>query len=159
MMPMRRPNTARALRPYRSFIGIPMTSRAHFIGTLEVLAEEVGHFDSEDLFILNMLAEQAAIAIDNARLYALQASRVSELSGMQKIAESIADLRDPEKLYNQMNAHIAELMGVEFAGILLHDADSETLIAQAPFHGIIDVLISQFVIPMRPDSRIRSIWG
>jgi len=53
----------------RSFLGVPVGSKGQVFGNLYV-TEKIGsdEFDDEDLAILEMLASQAAVAIDNARL-------------------------------------------------------------------------------------------
>lgn len=52
----------------RSEAAIPMNSRGETIGVLDVQSTEVQAFSGEDLQILTTLANQVAIAIDNARL-------------------------------------------------------------------------------------------
>ena len=52
----------------RSEAALPMNSRGETIGVLDVQSTEVQAFSSEDLQILTTLANQVAIAIDNARL-------------------------------------------------------------------------------------------
>lgn len=55
----------------RSFLGVPVKSKGEIFGNLYV-TEKLGggEFDDEDVAILEMLASQAAVAIDNARLRA-----------------------------------------------------------------------------------------
>ncbi|HEC24145.1 MAG TPA: GAF domain-containing protein, partial [Chloroflexi bacterium] len=60
MPPRRRPTDP----PYRSYLGVPLNVRNRFIGTLEVFAGEPGRFDREDLALLSLLSDQAAIAIE-----------------------------------------------------------------------------------------------
>lgn len=53
----------------RSFLGVPVGSKGQVFGNLYV-TEKIGaeEFDDDDLAILEMLASQAAVAIDNAQL-------------------------------------------------------------------------------------------
>jgi signal transduction histidine kinase len=53
----------------RSFLGVPVGSKGQIFGNLYV-TEKIGEeeFDDEDLLILEMLASQAAVTIDNAQL-------------------------------------------------------------------------------------------
>jgi len=54
----------------RSLVAVPMMRRGRAIGVLEVLNKRgEGHFTDNDAHILYALASQAAIAIENARLY------------------------------------------------------------------------------------------
>lgn len=74
----------------RSLLGAPMTAHGTVIGVLEVLNRRDGRpFDEDDERLLTALAAQAAVAIQNARLFAMTdqalAARVEELSMMQRI--------------------------------------------------------------------------
>lgn len=69
----------------RSLIGVPLVTKEKVIGVLEALNKISGEFNQTDLELLNTLASQAAIAIENARLF-LQ----SDL-----IAEFVHELRTP----------------------------------------------------------------
>lgn len=57
----------------RNLIGVPMRIRERVTGVLEALNKTKGHFDSDDIDILSIIANQAAVAIYNARqMQALQ---------------------------------------------------------------------------------------
>jgi PAS domain S-box-containing protein len=54
----------------RSVLSVPLRSKQKVIGVLQVVDAEIGRFDATDLGLLEPLAAEAAIAIENARLYA-----------------------------------------------------------------------------------------
>ncbi len=60
----------------RSILAVPMTTREHTIGVIEVINKREGSFDDRDLKVATALASHAAIAVDNARLYARLADAV-----------------------------------------------------------------------------------
>jgi GAF domain-containing protein len=60
----------------RNILAVPMQTRERVIGAIEVLNRRSGTFGDRDLRIASALASQAAIAIDNARLYARLADAV-----------------------------------------------------------------------------------
>jgi signal transduction histidine kinase len=62
----------------KSIIGVPLIAKEKVIGALEVINKEVGAFSSVDQNLLITLAAQAAIAIENSRLF-LQSDLISEL--------------------------------------------------------------------------------
>jgi len=51
-----------------SILGVPMLYRGELLGVLEALNKKEGEFDSNDENFLQLLADQAAIAIKNAQL-------------------------------------------------------------------------------------------
>ncbi|MBW4436481.1 MAG: GAF domain-containing protein [Pleurocapsa minor GSE-CHR-MK-17-07R] len=73
----------------RSVIAVPLVSGNAVIGVLEVLNKAEGTFTQEDADLLNTFAGQAAVAIENARLFEMTdqqlSMRVSELETMERI--------------------------------------------------------------------------
>jgi PAS domain S-box-containing protein len=144
--------------PSRSYLGIPLVAQNRFIGTLELYGSAPGAFDEEDRDLLTLLARHIATAVENARIYGIQAERVEELSGLRQIAEAISVLQQPRQLYAQLGKRIAALMGTEMAGILLYDRDRERLIAQRPFNGMTEAVAARYMIPLGKGSPARGIW-
>ena len=68
-----------------SLLGVPMVTKDKVIGVLEVLNKLQGEFDPSDEHLLTVLAAQAAVAIENTRLF-----HQSDL-----ISEFIHELRTP----------------------------------------------------------------
>jgi GAF domain-containing protein len=60
----------------RSILAVPMTTRERTIGVIEVINKRDGNFDERDLRVATALASHAAIAVENARLYARLADAV-----------------------------------------------------------------------------------
>ncbi len=54
----------------RSEMAVPLLVRGRIIGALDVQSRESGAFGPEEVAILRILADQIAVAIDNARLFA-----------------------------------------------------------------------------------------
>ncbi|MBN1264510.1 MAG: GAF domain-containing sensor histidine kinase [Anaerolineales bacterium] len=69
----------------RNIIGVPLHTKDKTLGVIEGINKESEAFDQEDLRILQALASQAAIAIENSRLF-----QQSDL-----IAEMVHELRTP----------------------------------------------------------------
>jgi signal transduction histidine kinase len=69
----------------RSLIAVPLIARQKLIGVLEVMNKKDGEFNNEDQEILLALGAQAAVAIENSRLF-----QQSDL-----IAEFVHELRTP----------------------------------------------------------------
>ena len=78
----------------RNIMCVPVKVRDRVIGVLEAINKKRGEkFDREDLFLFVSLADQVAIALDNARLY-------EELEEMFfQTAESLADAIEKRDLY------------------------------------------------------------
>ncbi len=93
--------------PMTSFLGVPILWRGHSLGNL-YLTEKIGadEFSAEDEEAILTLAAQAAIAIENARLYE-QVGRISVLEERQRIG---------------MDLHDGAMQSLYGVGLLLEDA-------------------------------------
>jgi PAS domain S-box-containing protein len=65
---------------YRSYICVPLRRGHETLGTLEVVTKEPRSFSAEDQDIMTAFADQAAVAIDHARLFRATRSHVAELA-------------------------------------------------------------------------------
>ena len=63
----------------RSEIALPLTIGANVIGVLDVQSEQPNAFSNEDIEVLNTLANQVAVAIENARLFEQSQRALQEL--------------------------------------------------------------------------------
>lgn len=59
---------------------VPLRTKDRILGSIEVINKNSGSFDSDDMLILTALANQVAVAIENARLY--EESIVDGLTGL-----------------------------------------------------------------------------
>ncbi|MBN2555296.1 MAG: GAF domain-containing protein [Anaerolineales bacterium] len=69
----------------KSILGVPLLAKDKTIGVIEVINRRIGTFQPDDTLLLQSLAAQAAIAIENSRLF-----QQSDL-----IAEMVHELRTP----------------------------------------------------------------
>jgi len=74
----------------RSEIAVPLKVKDAVIGVLHAQSDRLEAFDASDLTVLQSLAQQAAIAIENARLYE-QAQQVATLEERQRLARELHD--------------------------------------------------------------------
>ena len=65
---------------YRSIVAVPMLSGDRPIGAIAVARSEVGPFPSRQIALLQTFANQAVIAVENARLFEEVKSRTRELT-------------------------------------------------------------------------------
>lgn len=64
--------------PTRSLAGLPLKLKGKVIGVLEVINKKETHFSAYDMEVLSVLVTQAALAIENTRLFQ-QSDQISEL--------------------------------------------------------------------------------
>src|SRR5712691_4415028 len=71
--------------PMKSFLGVPVTGRGGAFGNLYLTEKiDAAEFDAEDETIAVLLASQAAVAVENARLYGESEQLVGQIRAMQR---------------------------------------------------------------------------
>lgn len=84
----------------RAELGIPLRISDRIIGALDVQAAKVDAFSTDDVQVLMVLADQIAVAVDNARSYELAQKAVEEIRELdhlksQFLANMSHELRTP----------------------------------------------------------------
>jgi len=122
-----RPKVDQPDMPIRCYMGVPLVSGTNLVGTLEMAAGRIGAFSQQDLRLLQAVAGQAAVAIENARLYEESESRVEEMTGLFQIAGIVTSTLDLEQLMEQTLHKVAGLLKAEKMALLLYDEASGRL--------------------------------
>ncbi len=83
------------LKNVQSQVAIPLLAKEKLIGVLAVESERSNVFDERDELIITILANQAASAIENARLYEAEKLRILQLNeaneALKKLNEQLED--------------------------------------------------------------------
>ena len=102
----------------RAEVGLPLKIGYRVIGALDVQSNELDAFGSDDVSVLQTLADQIAVAVDNARSYEMaqiaiseSRKRVQELSVLYSVSQSLASA--PLELYE-----IANIIARQFIEVL-----------------------------------------
>ncbi|MGH7312508.1 MAG: GAF domain-containing protein, partial [Candidatus Rokuibacteriota bacterium] len=110
------------LTRFRSMLAVPLRVVDRIIGTLSVFRRDVHHFSASEEELLLALADQAAIALEHARLYTqlegMVAERTRELDAQKRFVEVILEtlplgvfVLDPELRVVRANRHAARVLG------------------------------------------------
>ncbi len=78
----------------RSELAVPLRLSGTVIGVLDVQADQVNAFDEDDLFVLQALADQISVALENARLYDVQRRRAEELDRAYRELQQLDRMKD-----------------------------------------------------------------
>ncbi len=115
---------------YVSMLAVPLAARGQVIGLVELYDNTPRQFTEADISLCQALANQATIALENARLYETQRRRAEEMAGLYEIAVIFSSTLHLDKLLNQTMAQVTKLLYAEKATLLLHDPSRAMLIAQ-----------------------------
>lgn len=150
-------------RYYRgAFASVPMKVDGRVIGVLNLCAPEDGAVMTEhDLSLLAILANQAAIAINHARLYLNLQRRVDNLAVINEVGRSLSAMLDPEMLLETLVEAGAQLLDCDYATVFLPD-DGQFVPRMsygyepgfAPGEGLIGSVIETGKALMVPDTEV-----
>jgi len=116
---------------YRALLAVPLTVKERTLGLLELLHREPRNFPFEEIEFLRALATQAALAIDNARLFAGQKEEAEISAGLLRLAEAIEGVQELEGVLDTVVRTTAELLGGKQCLLFLFDPADERLIPTA----------------------------
>jgi GAF domain-containing protein len=111
----------------RSELAVPLKIKGVVIGVLHVQSDCLNAFNEHDLTVLQSLAHQAALAIDNARLFEAERRRQQEATLLAEMAKLISGTLDLGEVLQLTAAYAIEVFGVDCCCILLYDEGAGTL--------------------------------
>jgi signal transduction histidine kinase len=121
--------------PFKSYLGHPLVVAEKLIGVLVLVHDIQDAFNEDDLLLLEALAGQATIAIQNARLFEDTQRKARKLAALNEVASVI---NQPLSLGEIMARAIEKVIVVTESaagGIRLLDPDSDELVIVAS-HGL-----------------------
>ncbi|MCJ7619452.1 MAG: GAF domain-containing sensor histidine kinase, partial [Anaerolineae bacterium] len=118
----------------RSELCVPLKTKETVIGVLNVESDELDAFDQNDLAILQSIASQAAIAIENARLFASEQRRAEQFRLLSEVGTRITSLLTMDELLDQTARLVNEVLGYYLVGIGLVEGEELVIKAVAGPH-------------------------
>ncbi len=120
---------------YRSVLAVPLLGEAGALGALSVASDRLDAYDDEAGELLQALADQAAIAIQNARLIERlersreeNARRAETERSLREMAARVTELRDPEGLLRQVVEETRRLLGSDGAHLTRMSEDGSHVV-------------------------------
>ncbi len=111
-------------REIRAELCMPITLGVKTIGVLNLQSIQMDAFDKYHVSTLTTLADQLAIAIENARLYDEINQHIKELRSLNAIGQAITSTLDLEQTLKLVTDHTTRLMGVAAASVALRDDET-----------------------------------
>ena len=110
--------------PMKTFLGTPIVLRGVAYGNLYLTEKEGGaDFTDEDEELVALLSAQAAVAIENARLYESATAWSRQLESLQEISSALVGELDLPRLLQLVVERLRELIDARLVAIALPVAD------------------------------------
>ena len=124
-----------------SWLGVPMRIGERVVGVISVQAYLPDAYNEEDKLLLSTIADQVAVAVENARLYeavrqelaerqraeAEIRKRTAQLEALQEVGLEITAQLDLDALLRSIVSHAIELLGGNAGGLYLYRPDRDVL--------------------------------
>ncbi len=114
-------------RRIRSWLGVPLITRGYVIGAIAVESFSPGLFNKNHQRLLESIAAQAAIALDNARLLEQTQNQIDQLAALHDIDLVINSSLDLRVTLNILLDQVVEKLKVDAAAVLLLNPRSQML--------------------------------
>jgi signal transduction histidine kinase len=123
---------ARDVHPIRTLLGVPMLRAGEFLGAIDIVRYEVRPFTDSQIALLETFADQAAIAIENARLLTELRERtaeltrsVSELTALGAVSQALSSTLDVDVVLDTIVTRANDLIGADGCMIFEYDEAAE----------------------------------
>jgi GAF domain-containing protein len=110
-----------------SELAVPVLIEGRVLGVLNVESAERDAFSTADRELLSTLASQAALALENARLYAEERRRAEEMTILNELARRISASLDLQATLEAIVAAAAELIPCDLAEVSLWNEEAQLL--------------------------------
>jgi diguanylate cyclase (GGDEF)-like protein/putative nucleotidyltransferase with HDIG domain len=119
------------LRTTGSFCGVPLVAYDRAVGALCIFSDQDRAFDEGHLELLRVLASEASIAIENARLFQEERTKARHLSLLNLISRDAIATLNPEEVLAKITEQLEIGLSYDHIGIALLEYSTRELIVQA----------------------------
>ncbi len=114
-------------RGYRSTAALPLCHGERVLGALNLYSVEPAYFTPDRLQVLQSFANLAAVALENARLYAETNRRAEHLATIHELDQAITVSLRLEEVYQAFAQHTSRLLPYDWMSIALREGEVLTV--------------------------------
>jgi GAF domain-containing protein len=144
------------VRGFRSVLSVPLLREGEAIGAINVSRATPGPFTDEEIALLKTFADQAVIAIENARLLTELHARtaeltqsVGELQALGEVGQAISSTLDLQTVLSTIVARATQLSGTDAGVIYEYDEQREVFLPRATEHLEAEIVETMLSTPVR----------
>ena len=126
----------------KSAVSAPLFARERMIGVMTLVHPQPGFFSDEHLNLVQAIADQAGIAVLNARLYAESQRQARVMTALAESAATITASLNLEDVLSRIMDQISQALDVEGVSLALIDPEENTLVVRAATGPVKDLLIN-----------------
>jgi diguanylate cyclase (GGDEF)-like protein/putative nucleotidyltransferase with HDIG domain len=119
------------MRTAGSFCGVPLVAYDHAIGALCIFSDNERAYDEGHLELMRVLASEASIAIENARLFQDERTKARQLNLINMISRDAIATLNPDEILNKIAGQLENGLSYDHIGIAILDYTTRELIVSA----------------------------
>jgi signal transduction histidine kinase/putative methionine-R-sulfoxide reductase with GAF domain len=123
----------------RAELAVPLRIGNRIVGVLDVQSDRVNVFNKEDLTLLQILANQLGVAIENARLFQETRQRYEAMIALHETSLDMISQFDMPELLNALLRRGVQLLGAHAAVLFLYDAKRGLISSPARYNTVHDM--------------------
>ena len=131
----------------KSMLGVPLLVAGSVIGVLHVGTLERRRFEADDVDLLQLAADRAAVAIEHARLFEAERRARQRIEHVQAVTDAALAHLEVEELLEVLLPRIRDIFAADTCAVLLRDRQTDELVARAAL-GIEEEVVAGVRIPM-----------
>ncbi|HVS84390.1 MAG TPA: GAF domain-containing protein [Gaiellaceae bacterium] len=115
----------------KSLLGVPLVVGPELLGVLHVGSLVRREFGQDEIELLQLVADRAAIAIEHARLYEAEQQARRRIENVQLVTDEALRHLGLEELLAVLLPRIRDVLNADTCAVLLLDEEGEDLVARA----------------------------
>ena len=118
-------------------LGVPLKIGERVIGVLNVTDDaRAGPFDEEEIRLASLFADQAAIAVENARLYQAEREQHALAETLREVGVTLASTLDVDTVLNRILEQVSRVVPNDTATIMLVEGDHTHIVRQSGYNRV-----------------------
>ena len=133
---------------FRSCLGVPMLREGKVIGVIFLARTKAEPYADSQIELVKTFADQAVIAVENARLFSELQARTSELTrsvqelrALGEVSQALSSTLDLEIVLNTIVARASQLAGTDSCTVYEYDEQAEAFVFRAT-HGLDEEVVA-----------------
>ena len=115
----------------RSMLGVPLVVEGDVQGVLHVGSLHLRDFQKDEVELLQLVADRAALAIEHARLFEAERAARERIEHVQAVTDAALAHLEVTELLNVLLPRIRDILRTDTCAVLLLDEETNELVARA----------------------------
>jgi signal transduction histidine kinase len=139
-------------------VAAPLDVGAQRLGVVAALDSRRGGFSDGDLRLLTLLADRAALTVENAQLRSNMERQSHELTGLHRLSRLLASSETVDYAIGESVRIVADLLDCEKAAILLYEKSTDSLTAHESTIGMEDGVVRGLKVSLAEPSLAGTVF-